>query len=48
MLGGVDAAYLYTVTAVWPGAAGFMSYTEWDGRVVRVAVDVAGAGWPAR
>jgi sugar lactone lactonase YvrE len=48
MLGGVDAAYLYTVTAVWPGAAGFMNYTDWDGQVVRVAVDVAGTGWPAR
>ena len=49
MLGGVDCATsLYAVTAVWPGAAGLMSHTDWDGQVVRIAVDVAGAGWPAR
>jgi sugar lactone lactonase YvrE len=48
MLGGTDAAYLYAVTAVWPGAAGLTIHTEWDGQVVRVEVDVPGAGWPAR
>jgi sugar lactone lactonase YvrE len=48
MLGGTDAAYLYAVTAVWPGAAGYMGFTGWDGQVVRVEVDVPGAGWPAR
>jgi sugar lactone lactonase YvrE len=48
MLGGTDAPYLYAVTAVWPGVAGFMTHTEWDGQVVRVLVDVSGAGWPAR
>ena len=48
MLGGTDAPYLYAVTAIWPGAAGLMTHTEWDGQVVRIAVDVPGAGWPAR
>ena len=48
MLGGTDAPYLYAVTAVWPGAAGLMTHTEWDGQVVRIPVDVPGAGWPAR
>jgi len=48
MLGGTDTPYLYAVTAVWPGAAGLTTHTEWDGQVVRVAVDVPGAGWPAR
>ncbi len=47
MLGGTDTSYLYAVTAVWPGVAGLMTHTEWDGQVVRVAVDVPGAGWPA-
>jgi sugar lactone lactonase YvrE len=48
MLGGTDAPYLYAVTAVWPGAAGLMTHTDWDGQVVRLPVDVPGAGWPAR
>ena len=48
MLGGTDAPYLYAVTAVWPGAAGLMTHTDWDGQVVRVPVEVPGAGWPAR
>jgi sugar lactone lactonase YvrE len=48
MLGGVSSPSLYVVTAVWPGAAGLMSHTEWDGQVVRIPVDVPGAGWPAR
>ncbi len=48
MLGGTDAPYLYAVTAVWPGAAGLMTHSDWDGQVVRVPVEVPGAGWPAR
>ena len=48
MLGGTAATYLYAVTAVWPGAAGLMTHTEWDGQVVRIPVDVPGAGWPGR
>ncbi len=47
MLGGVGRPYLYAVAAVWPGAAGLMTHTEWDGQVVRVPVEVPGAGWPA-
>ncbi len=46
MLGGTGATYLYAVTAVWPGAAGLMTHTDWDGQVVRIPVDVPGAGWP--
>jgi sugar lactone lactonase YvrE len=48
MLGGTDTPYLYAVTAVWPGAAGLMTHTEWDGQVVRLPVEVPGGGWPAR
>jgi sugar lactone lactonase YvrE len=48
MLGGTDTPSLYVVTAHWPGASGLATHTEWDGQVVRVAVDVPGAGWPAR
>jgi sugar lactone lactonase YvrE len=48
MLGGQDSPSLYAVTAVWPGAAGFMTFSDWDGQVVRTPVDVPGAGWPAR
>jgi sugar lactone lactonase YvrE len=48
MLGGNDAPYLYAVAAVWPGAAGLTTHTDWDGQVVRFPVDVRGAGWPAR
>jgi sugar lactone lactonase YvrE len=40
MLGGGGSPALYVVAAVWPGAAGLMTHTEWDGQV--------GAGWPAR
>jgi sugar lactone lactonase YvrE len=48
MLGGIEGSSLYAVTAVWPGAEGLMTHTGWDGQVVRIAVDVPGAGWPAR
>ena len=48
MLGGVTSPSLYAVAAVWPGAAGLMTHTDWDGQVVRIDVDVPGAGWPAR
>ncbi len=48
MLGGAGSPALYVVTAVWPGAAGLMTHTEWDGQVLRTPVDVPGAGWPAR
>jgi sugar lactone lactonase YvrE len=48
MLGGDGAPSLYAVAAVWPGAAALMTHTDWDGQVVRIAVDVPGAGWPAR
>jgi sugar lactone lactonase YvrE len=48
MLGGAETPYLYAVAAVWPGAGGLMTHTDWDGQVVRVPVDVPGAGWPAR
>jgi sugar lactone lactonase YvrE len=41
-------AHLYAVAAVWPGAAALMTHTDWDGQVVRIPVDVPGAGWPAR
>jgi sugar lactone lactonase YvrE len=47
MLGGTGTPYLYAVAAVWPGVAGLMTHTEWDGQVVRIPVEVAGAGWPA-
>jgi sugar lactone lactonase YvrE len=48
MLDEVDPPRLYAVAAVWPGAAGLMTHTDWDGQVIRVLVDVPGAGWPAR
>ena len=48
MLGGTASPALYVVAAVWPGAAGLMTHTEWDGQVLRTPVDVPGAGWPAR
>ena len=48
MLGGATVPALYVVAAVWPGAAGLMTHTEWDGQVLRKRVDVRGAGWPAR
>lgn len=47
MLGGTDAPYLYAVSAVWPGVAGLMTHTDWDGQALRVPVEVPGAGWPA-
>ena len=30
------------------GRGRLMTHTEWDGQVLRVPVDVPGAGWPAR
>jgi sugar lactone lactonase YvrE len=48
MLGGEPGApALYAVTAHWPGASGLATHTDWDGQVVRVPVDVPGAGWPS-
>jgi sugar lactone lactonase YvrE len=47
MLGGGDAPALYVVAAVWPGAAALTTHTGWDGQVLRVPVEVPGAGWPA-
>jgi sugar lactone lactonase YvrE len=47
MLGGNATPALYVVAAVWPGAAGLMTHTEWDGQVLRQPVEVPGAGWPA-
>ncbi|MDX6359804.1 MAG: hypothetical protein QOH37_2858 [Nocardioidaceae bacterium] len=47
MLGGGDSPALYVVAAVWPGAAGLMTHTDWDGQVLRFPADVPGAGWPA-
>ncbi len=35
MLGGAAVPALYVVAAVWPGAAGLMTHTEWDGQVLR-------------
>jgi len=43
-----DGPELYVVGAHWPGAAALATHTDWDGQVVRVPVEVAGAGWPAR
>ena len=43
-----DGPELYVVGAHWPGAAALATHTDWDGQVVRVPVDAAGAGWPAR
>ena len=48
MLGGTEQPALYAVAAVWPGPADLMTHTDWDGQVLRVSVDVPGAGWPAR
>jgi sugar lactone lactonase YvrE len=47
MLGGDASPALYVVAAVWPGVAGLMTHTGWEGRVLRVPVEVPGAGWPA-
>ena len=43
-----DEPLLHVVAARWPGAAGLATHTDWDGRVLRVPVEVGGAGWPAR
>ena len=48
MLGHTDPPYLYIVAARWPGAAALASHTGWEGQVLRTAVTIAGAGWPAR
>jgi sugar lactone lactonase YvrE len=48
MLGGTDTAHLYIVAARWPGAAALATHAQWDGQVLRTAVTVGGAGWPAR
>ena len=37
MLGGDAAPALYVVAAVWPGAAGLMTHTDWDGQVLPTA-----------
>ena len=47
MLDDAPSPSLYAVTAHWPGAAGLATHTDWDGQVVRIPVDVPGAGWPA-
>jgi sugar lactone lactonase YvrE len=46
MLGGADRRSLYVVAARWPGMAGLGGPWEWDGQLLRVDVDVPGAGWP--
>lgn len=46
MLGGSDRRSLYVVAARWPGMAGLGGPWEWDGQLLRVDVDVPGAGWP--
>ncbi|GAB7003616.1 SMP-30/gluconolactonase/LRE family protein [Nocardioides sp. AN3] len=43
-----DTPELFAVGARWPGADALATHTEWDGQVVRIPVDVGGAGWPAR
>jgi sugar lactone lactonase YvrE len=48
MLDDAEPPHLYAVTAVWPGAAGLSTQTEWHGQVVRIPVDDPGAGWPGR
>jgi sugar lactone lactonase YvrE len=48
MAGGDSSTALYVVAAVWPGAAGLMTHTDWDGQVLRFPTGVPGAGWPAR
>ena len=44
MLGGDATPALYVVAAVWPGAAGLMTHTDWDGQVLRQPVAVPGRG----
>jgi sugar lactone lactonase YvrE len=46
MLGGSDSPALYVVAARWPGAAGLLTHTDWDGQVLRVPTDFPAAGWP--
>jgi sugar lactone lactonase YvrE len=48
MLNATDPPYLYLVAARWPGVAALATHTDWDGQVLRTAVSVPGAGWPAR
>jgi sugar lactone lactonase YvrE len=48
MLGGHDGTNLYVVAAQWPGMTGLGAGTDWQGQVLRTAVAVPGAGWPAR
>jgi hypothetical protein len=43
-----DEPFLHIVGARWPGLAGLGADVDWDGHVVRVPVQAAGAGWPAR
>jgi sugar lactone lactonase YvrE len=43
-----DEPLLHIVGARWPGRAGLAADADWDGQVVRVPVQVGGAGWPAR
>src|SRR6266480_1080212 len=47
MLSGTDTPHLYIVAARWPGAAALATHAQWDGQVLRTAVTVGGAGWPA-
>jgi sugar lactone lactonase YvrE len=47
MLDDAPSPSLYAVTAHWPGAEGLLTHTDWDGQVVRIPVEVPGAGWPA-
>jgi hypothetical protein len=46
MLGGSDSPALYVVAARWPGAAGLLTHTDWDGQVLRVPTEFPAAGWP--
>jgi sugar lactone lactonase YvrE len=46
MLGGADEPYLYVTAARWPGATALGTFTDWDGQLLRVPVDVPRAGWP--
>jgi sugar lactone lactonase YvrE len=48
MLSGTNPPYLYVAAARWPGAAALATHRDWDGRILRTEVTVAGAGWPAR
>jgi sugar lactone lactonase YvrE len=48
MLGGMDGRTLYVVAARWPGIARLGEDVAWEGQVLRVEVNVPGAGWPGR